>query len=184
MLAMGVLYDYFAAGSDEEAASVIDRVGGPGSQPVGVPPAVAAKRGLFGRRRAKPESSSTPNAELPVYDTVSLKGIDPFIQLATLEELLTGRPYADVVADPRSGHVVESRDDGERLISTITDALTRALIEAEDEDFRQVAEPWSQAEEFWGQADPAALVEVLGDLAGLAQRSQANGQRMYCWVCV
>jgi hypothetical protein len=184
MLAMGVLYDYFAAGSDEEAGTVIDRVGGPGSQPASVPPAAVAKRGLFGRKRARPGSSSAPNGELPVYDTVSLKGIDPFIQLATLEELLTGRPYADVVADPRSGHVVESRDDGERLISTITDSLTEALIEAKDEDFMQVAEPWSQAEEFWGQADPQALVEVLRDLASLAQRAQTNGQRMYCWVCV
>jgi hypothetical protein len=32
MFAMGVLFDYFAAASDEEAATVIDRVGGPGSQ--------------------------------------------------------------------------------------------------------------------------------------------------------
>jgi hypothetical protein len=160
MLAMSVLFDYFAAESDEEAAAVIDRVGGPGSQALTVTPSTVA------------------------YDTVSVKGVDPVVQLGTLEELLTGRSYDEIAEDPRSGHLVGTRDGGERVVCTITDSLMAALAQASSEALQRIAEPWSQTEEFWGTADPEGLAEILGDLAGLARRAQANGRRLYCWVCV
>ncbi|MFB6724966.1 hypothetical protein ACFCV3_32615 [Kribbella sp. NPDC056345] len=143
---MGVLFDYFAAKSDAEAAAVIDRVVGP--------------------------------------DSLLLKGIDPVVQLGTLEELLTNRPYDEVADDPRSGHVVAVRDHGARLVSTLTDSLATALAQASREDLERVAVPWSQTEEFWGSADPEILADVLTDLADLARRAEANGERLYCWVCV
>lgn len=103
-------------------------------------------------------------------------GVDPVVQLGPLEELLTGRPFDDVVVDdPHSGHTVESRDAGERLVCTLTDSLTTALAEASDEERQRIAEPWSQTEEFWGEGNPQELAEVIGDLAGLALRAQANG---------
>ena len=184
MLAVGVLFDYFAAASDSEAGSVIDRVGGPGSQAVQISAPTPGKRGLFGRRRSTPRPSITSDPDLVVFDTVSVKGIDPVVQLGTLEELLTGRPYDEVVDDPRAGQTVESRDGGERLVCTLTDCLTRALARASDEELQRVAQPWAQTEEFWGDADPGDLAEFLGELSGLARRAQANGQRLYCWVCV
>jgi hypothetical protein len=185
MLDMGVIFDYFAAGSDEEAASVIDRVGGPSSQSVLVPAQPSdARRGLFGRKRPKPEPSFAMDPGLAVYDTVSVKGIDPVVQLGTLEELLTGRAYDEVVEDPRSGHALATRDAGERLVCTLTGTVATALAGAGSEELQRVAEPWSQTEEFWGDADPEELAEVLGNLAGLAQRAQANGHHLYCWVCV
>lgn len=163
---MSVLFDYFAAGSDEAAAAAIDRVGGPGSQAVPVPPATDVSFALV------------------VYDTVSVKGIDPVVQLGTLEELLTGRPYDEIANDPRSGHIVAARDGGERLVCTITDSLLAALAQSNGDALRRVAEPWSQTEEFWGAADPEVLADVLGDLAGLARRARADDRRLYCWVCV
>lgn len=183
MLAMGVLFDYFAADSDSEAGSVIDRAGGPGSQTVQVSPPTGGKRGLFGRKRATPQPFTT-DPGLVAFDTVSVKGIDPVVQLGTLEELLTSRPYDDVVNDPRAGKTVASADGGERLVCTITDSLTTALARASDEELQRVAQPWSQTEEFWGDADPEELTEILGELAGLARRAQANGHRLYCWVCL
>ena len=57
---MGVLYDYFAASSDEVAAAVIELPGGPG----------AAGRS---------------------FDTITGNGVDPVVQMGTLEALLTGR---------------------------------------------------------------------------------------------
>jgi hypothetical protein len=184
MFAMGVLFDYFAAASDEEAATVIDRVGGPGSQATMVAPPVGRQRGIFGRKRPAPEPALGTDPDLVVYDTLSVKGIDPVVQLGTLEELLTGRPYDDVVDDPRSGHNLALRDGGERLVVTLTDPLTAALAEASDEILERVARPWSETEEFWNAADPTDLAEFLKELAGLAQRAQAGDQKLYCWVCV
>ena len=121
---MGVLFDYFAADSDQDAAAVIDRVGGPGSQQVLAPRPAKSRWGLFGRKDATTELAS--DAQLPVHDTVSGKGIDPVVQLGKLEALLTGRPYAEVVDDPRSGHALEIRDGGERVVCTLTDSLALA----------------------------------------------------------
>lgn len=64
---MGVLFDYFSAASDEEAASVIDRVGGPGSQATIAPPA-EPRRGIFGRKR---QPAAVTYQEAAVFDTVS-----------------------------------------------------------------------------------------------------------------
>lgn len=115
MVAVGVFFDYFAAASDEEAAAVIDRVGGPGSQAV-VEAQPPERKGIFGRQRARsPEPVFARDPELVIHDTVSVKGIDPVVQQGTLEALLTGRPYDDVVEDPRSGQVLSVRDEGERV---------------------------------------------------------------------
>lgn len=173
---MGVLYDYFAAATDEAAASAIDRVGGPG-----VPAASGAspKRGFL-RRRAV-EEGSLPS---PAFDTVSTKGIDPVVQMGTLEELLTGRDYDSVMADERCGKDLAVRDGGERLVLTMTDSLTAALAEADEGRLAAVAEPWAQTEEFFGSATGADLLPLLRDLAALASRGRAQNYRLYCWVSV
>ncbi|MGU3644840.1 hypothetical protein ACLBXX_07700 [Microbacterium sp. C23T] len=179
---MGVMFDYFAAPNDEEAAATIDRPGGP-AQPEVVPQASPARRTLFGRRRPAIVSASD-SASAVVYDTVSVKGIDPVVQLGTLEGLLTGRTFDDVLADPRTGHDLAIRDGGELLVVTINDAVSAALGTADEGTLEQVAGPWSQTEEFWGRGDPTELAGFLKDLAGLARRAQASGDRLYCWICV
>jgi hypothetical protein len=148
---VGILYDYFAAPSDERAAETIDIIGGPGK--VG----------------------------LPVLPT---KGIDPVVQLGTLESLLTDVDYDTVTASPRSGHAVAIRDEGERLVLTITDELQRALASASPQQLDAVAVPWSQTEEFWGNVRPEALATFLYELAQLARGARDSSSRLYCWVCV
>ena len=173
---MGVLFDYFSAASDEEAASVIGRVGGPGSQATVAPPA-EPRRGIFGRKR---QPVAVTYQEAAVFDTVSGDGIDPVVQLGTLEELLTGRSFDDVMDDPRSGQALADRDGGERLVLTLTEHISTALATASDEALERVAIPWSETEECWNAADPALLVDFLTDLAGLARRSKAAGQGRRC----
>lgn len=179
---MSVLFDYFSAGSDEEAATVIDRVGGPGSQATIVQP--EPTRGIFGlkRRTVSPVFGTDP--ELVVYDTVSTKNLDPVVQLGTLEELITGKAYDDIVQDPRSGHEVAIGAGGGRLVLTLTGALTSALAAADDDILEQVAVPWSETEEFGNAADPQDLADFLKSLSRLARRADASGKRLYCWVCV
>ena len=49
------------------------------------------KRGLFRRKTpSEPQFSTDPGLE--IFDTVSVNGIDPVVNLGTLEELLTVRP--------------------------------------------------------------------------------------------
>ncbi|GAA3757932.1 hypothetical protein [Micromonospora maritima] len=70
---MGILCDYFSAPDDEAAAAVADVPGGPGSAPD------------------------------PGLEVVELKGIQPTVQLGTLEALLTGRDYDAVTENTTSG---------------------------------------------------------------------------------
>lgn len=181
---MGVLFDYFAAKSDEEAATVIDRVGGPGSRAVAVAQP-ERKRGMFGRRQVQAlEPSLADDPRLVVFDTVPATGIDPVVQISTLEALLTGRAYDDVVTDPRCGHAIEVKDEGERVVVTLTASLAAALAGATDHELDQVAVPWSETEEFWGDGDPVELTLLLKDLAALARSAQSKGHQLYCWICV
>lgn len=145
---MGILCDYFAADSDEQAAKAIawDRSPQPG--------------------------------------VVATKGIDPLVQLGTLEELLTGRPFEEICAGPRSGVLIKDGGDGDRVVVSVTDELCAALADASDERLAQVAVPWSQTEEFFGGGDPEHLAEVLGELAELAQRARTADQRLFCFVSV
>ncbi|MGH2600869.1 MAG: hypothetical protein ACRDJ9_15975 [Dehalococcoidia bacterium] len=148
---MGVIYEYFAADSDERAAAVIDNPKGP------------AESGL---------------AMLPAG------GIEPAIQLSTLEELLTGTPFEEIVQRPRSTAAIAERADGQLLVLTLTDEFQAALAEASPERLTEVAEPWSKSEEFFGDAAPEDLTPFLSELATLAREALATGQRLYCWVCV
>ncbi|MCX2954198.1 hypothetical protein [Lentzea sp. NEAU-D7] len=142
---MGMIYDYFAAPSDEVAAAVIDD--GP--------------TGLF--------------------RTVEAKWFDPLVVMGTLEELLTGRPYTEVLADPRWGHDVARESDGGPLVLSVTDGLRDGLA-GMDEPIA-VAAVWSRTEELDGY-DPADLACVLDELKDLAAEAVRSGERLYCWVCV
>jgi hypothetical protein len=118
------------------------------------------------------------------FEPVDLGGIDPVVQMGTLEELLTGVDYDTVTDNPRQGHIVANRDGGECLVVALTDELQVALGQAPESQLREIAVEWAQTEEFWGQADPAALAEILIELGSLAREATARNERLYCWVCV
>ena len=161
---MGVLCDYFEAPSDAEAAATIDWVGGP-SQP-------ERKRSLLGRSRATAG-----------FEVVDMKGIEPTVQMGTLEEILTARPFEEIL-DETLNAIVAERDGGERLVVRLTKTLQDALASASDERLREAAGRWAETDEFWGHGDPEVLAEVLAELASLARRANGKGSRLYCWVCV
>ena len=177
MADMSALGDYFSAASDEAAAGVTDRAGGPGGPAVAPAP---VKRGWFGRT-----SSPPPVQDMgPAFDTVSAGGIDPVVMMGTLEELLTGRHYDEVTNDPRSGHIVAIRDEGQLLVVALTAALSQAPAAASPPRLARGGRAGAGAGELAGQADPHDLAMVLNELSGLAGRAQAKGERLYCWVCI
>ncbi|MCG8928432.1 hypothetical protein [Lentzea sp. CC55] len=142
---MGVFCDYFAAPSDELAATAIE------DGPVGL------------------------------FRTVETKSIDPVVVMGQLEELLTGRPYTEVVRDPRCGHGVAVEHDGNVAVLAVTDGLRDGLAAAGDLD--EVSVRWAGIEELEG-FEAAVLAEVLAELRDLASEARKNGERLYCWACV
>ncbi|RSM66344.1 hypothetical protein DMH03_04295 [Amycolatopsis sp. WAC 01376] len=118
-------------------------------------------------------------ASLP---TVALKGVDPLVQLGTLESLFTGVGYETIIE--RDLGPIAMADGGTRLVVALTGELTAALSDADEARLREVAEPWSRTDEFGGQADPAELADLLTGLAELARTATTRGDRLYCWVSV
>lgn len=106
-------------------------------------------------------------------------GVDPMVQLGTLESILTGRPYEEVEDDPRSGHLLA--DGGECWVVSLTGTVAAALAAAQAPRCAEAALPWSQTEELEG-ANPADLAEVIAGLAGLATHAAARGWKLYCWI--
>lgn len=174
---MSTLYDYFTAPSDAAAAAVLPRVGGPSSNAVAQ--TVEKKKGLFGRR-TEVEITFAEDPSLPVYETLSVQGIDPVVQLGTLEELLTGRSFDDILDDPRAEEIASDGDGP--LVLSLNDALPAALLAASQERLREASGAWAQDEEFGGDADPDDLLGFLADLRDLAALAAERGQRVYCWV--
>ena len=154
---VAVLFDYFAAPSDEVAATVVDRIGGPGSSAHAAAPAA--------------------------FSTVRAPGVDPVVLMGTLEQLLTGRSFEEILDDPTSGPVV-ARDGGARAVIRLTTSLATALAEVEDRRVGSVALLWSHTREFWGRGDPVALATLLRSLASLGREAREEGSSLYCWVCL
>jgi hypothetical protein len=152
---VAVLFDYFVAPSDEVAAGVVDRIGGPGSSAHPAAPAA--------------------------FSTVRAPGVDPVVLMGNLERLLTGRSMEEILDDPTSGPVVV-RDGGARAVMRVTSSLARALAEMEDARVGSVALLWSHTREFWGRGDPVALATLLRALASLGREARAEDSEIYCWM--
>jgi hypothetical protein len=154
---VAVLFDYFAAPSDEVAATVVDRIGGPGSSAHPAAPAA--------------------------FSTVRAPGVDPVVLMGNLERLLTGRSLEEILDDPSSGPIT-ARDGGQRAVLRLTSSLATALAELEDTRIASVALLWSHTREFWGRGDPVALATLLRALASLGREARDQDSAIYCWLRV
>lgn len=119
-------------------------------------------------------TSGPAQAGLP---TVEAKNLDPVVVMGTLESLLTGVPYDEVIADPRQGHAVSDPEASpEEHVVAITERLRGTLAATDDTELGQVAARWGRTEELDG-FDPEFLTAFLVDLAALARREGG----LYCW---
>ncbi|MFI5936209.1 hypothetical protein [Actinoplanes sp. NPDC051494] len=117
-------------------------------------------------------------ADLP---TVPSKNLDPVVVAGTLESLLTGRSYEEVIESPRQGDLVsDAMESPEQHIVSVTDRLRDALATADDARLAEVAALWSRTEELDG-ADAGSLTDFLVDLAALARRASQNHSHLYCY---
>jgi hypothetical protein len=114
-----------------------------------------------------------------VLDT---KGIDPAVQMGTLEALLTGEQYDVVASRPRAGHLIAGDGQEGPWVVTLSDELQAAMAVASREQIVAVAGPWRETEEFHGQGDPETLALFLLEFADLARQANRRGERLYCWI--
>jgi hypothetical protein len=180
---VGILYDYFAAASDDHAAAAIDLAGGPGgAEPFSPDLAVAIRSG----DRDAIRQLMRPKTRLSEHGVHALhvKGINPLFNLDDLEALLTGVNTIVIRSRDRFCKDIAVRDGGERLVLTLTDELQSALSRASEQRLNAVSEPWSRTDGFGGAAEADALANFLHEFARLGRIATDTNQRMYCWLCV
>ena len=97
-----------------------------------------------------------------------------------LYQLLTDRPWEAAVDSDDIG----SRDNGEVIVLRVSEAFQQVLASADEARLREIVQPWSQIEEFWGEGDPDELLPMMQDLSQLARTGIETARRLYCWICV
>jgi hypothetical protein len=116
------------------------------------------------------------------FDVVFLKNIDPVVAIAQLEAIVTGCSYEEASVRPRSGQLLSDPEDDEAFVISLTDTLAAALASASHDDLVRFAESWSETDELRLDGISAEVtVGITEALAGLAQRAQASGRRLYCF---
>lgn len=116
------------------------------------------------------------------FAVLDVGGIEPAVQLGTLEGLLRGVDYKQVSVDPRQCKLLSDPVEESRWVVTLTDTLRDALAEATPNQLAQAAVPWSQTDEFYGQGDADLLTDFLNRFAELARTARDQGHRLYCWM--
>lgn len=116
------------------------------------------------------------------FDVLDVRGVEPAVQLATLESLLRGIDYEQVKADPRRCALISDPHSEDHWVVTVTDTLRDALADANAEQLAQTAIAWSATEEFRGQGDADLLADFLDRFATLARTAHNRSRRLYCWM--
>jgi hypothetical protein len=151
---MEIVTDYFAAPSDALAGLVLGEVDGPAAR-----------------------SRSTGQ---PLFDTVALPAVEPFVMLGTLHQALSGRSYGECTAEARHGQVVAGRDEGPWVVS-VSERLVEHLAAAAPTVLAGVAVRWARGPEL-ARVDPRDAAAAVVALAGLAQRAREARHGVYCWA--
>ncbi|WP_430790442.1 hypothetical protein [Actinoplanes sp. G11-F43] len=170
---MSVLTDYFAAGSDDVAATAVD--GEPRLLEF-TAEQIAAGKELY---RTSPEEASRPRVRIAPSGTpvVQSKGVDP-TRLVSLEKILTGRSSGD----RQAALIAPAEEDIDGcVVMAVTDTLRDALAVLEPEALPRVARQWATVEFEVSAAD--GLTEFLTALTDLARRAVPGGDRLYCLAC-
>ncbi|AEG43997.1 hypothetical protein [Isoptericola variabilis] len=151
----GLVTDYFAAPTDALAAAVL-------------------------REHAGPSTPARGSGE-PLFDTVSLPAVEPFVMLGMLAHLLSGRPYREVTAHPRHASLVAVGGDEGPWVVTVSDRLVADLAACPPTALTDVAVRWSGTPEL-AAVPPDAVLPAVHALAGLAARAIEARHGLYCWT--
>ncbi|MEV6212010.1 hypothetical protein [Kitasatospora sp. NPDC051914] len=117
------------------------------------------------------------------YDQFVVKGVDPVVDLLTVEFVLTGRPASVIRSDPRYGRLVAEVGEGDVVSVSLTETLRDALASADREFLEDLAGSLARSMRFPAPADAGHLADFLRQLAALAERAADRGHGLYCWIC-
>ncbi|MFD8071378.1 hypothetical protein ACFV3E_01780 [Streptomyces sp. NPDC059718] len=160
---MGVLYGYYSAADDKDAARAV----------------VREFRELCEFRGPREFREADGDGR----DQHVTQGIDPVVELLPAEVLITGRAPEDVRSDPRRGALVGVAGEGRVVAVSLTDSFRDALAAFDADLLDDVAMGWSRTSGgLHGVHGPDVLGPFLKELAGLAGRAAAGGRRLYCWI--
>ncbi|WP_176445558.1 hypothetical protein [Blastococcus mobilis] len=176
---MGMDLAYFTVPGDADATEAGARPGGP----LGWPYVTGQRRvGLFRREPMMAELG-------PACPGFTARGYEPTVLLATLEQLLTGRPFDEVTADPRWGAdpSPDADEDKSRGVVSLTDSLRDALAAVSDAQLAEVAGRWSRTEELqqdgWKDVSVEDHAEFLRRLRDLARQATTAGHHLHHLYC-
>ncbi len=151
----GLVTEYFAAPTDALAAEVLHEPAGP--------------------------STPARGSGEPLFDTVSLPAVEPFVMLGMLGHLLSGRPYGEVTSHPRYASLVAVGGDEGPWVVTVSDDLVADLAESPAERLADIALRWARTPEL--AAIPAdVVVSAVHALGRLAARALEVRHALYCWT--
>ncbi len=151
----GLVTDYFAAATDALAATVLLEHAGP--------------------------STPARGSGEPLFDTVSLPSVEPFVMLGLLAHLLSGRSYREVTAHPRHASLVAVAGDEGPWVVTVSDDLVADLAAASPAVLTDVGVRWARTPEL--AARPAEVVApAVHALGSLAARATQVRHGIYCWT--
>ncbi|GAA2748642.1 hypothetical protein [Kitasatospora cinereorecta] len=164
---MGVLTDWFRAADAESVVAALIR--SEGGSPLGGPGA-----GFAG---------------------VEAKHVDPTVLLGQLVAAVRRIPWQlDLVATrtvwptgPAPGPDGPAEEDDPWLtgpwVEETDGAVRDVLADVPDHEIAAVAARWARAEE-WHGATGEELRPLVEDLVRLARQARAEGERLYCWICL
>jgi hypothetical protein len=152
------LTDYFRAAGPDVAARVLDRVGGP----------------LVG---------DVPPGE-PTLDGLSAKNVDPDVVLGQLVAFVRDEPWDPETVDIELLRPEETSETEGPWLVALDDATRDTLAGVAGDRIPELAARWAAIEEFRGRVAPEHLRELLGEFVGLARRAVADGDQLYCWMCL
>ncbi len=118
-----------------------------------------------------------PLGQFPGLDA---KGLD-WVSFSTLQELVTGEPYDDVLKlyDP----VLTVSDDGP-WISKIPANLVQRLASLTETERRTIGARWAQTDELKHQWTEDVVQEVLEDICKLAVKAVSQPDHvLLMWIC-
>jgi hypothetical protein len=113
------------------------------------------------------------------HTSVELRGIDPVVTLATLEEILTGNSAIATIEAGGAETVLSDGKEGVRVFR-LRESLVTALVDME-QSLTEIAGRWASTEELRG-TPTATLTSSLAALRSLAEQSRVGRLGMYCWM--
>ncbi|GAA5178473.1 hypothetical protein GCM10023322_05730 [Rugosimonospora acidiphila] len=114
------------------------------------------------------------------FETLLLKGIDPYITLGRLESILTSHSYDEITDDPRHCRPITD-PEGDAFVVTVTDTLRDTLAAVGDDRLADLARRWAQTDELrLDGVDVSDLAETLTLLTALARRAVETDGHLYC----